>query len=561
MITHTCIKLALHGQEETLWRELYVPPFLYLNDLAAIINLCFGWPDDIHYTFTGQNPERQYCSAHCDDLPSSKTSAAEVVTLQELFEKSQTAVYRHGASTQLQIDLTLKMSIPLLLPVPSLQLKQWQGDKAPAPTGGTVILQEDSVQEALAQLQNVYFEDFFSDGPDGEVTWQEAKDALFDNLLHELTQGMPEEEAMQMLEDFMERMEIETSRVYTLQQCLEFLRKEDLLDIARFNHFRGYSKLRRDQLIGFLQQRLLQPDFVHQVITTSTLPEVTCLMQLCQGNLPIFSSDSYRNLATALNYGLCYTDLPERVFILPQELKPLVQKVLEDEDISLMLYLQNIVYTYCFTAVYLFGIYPVEKLLQRVQEALEIPLTMNEFQNLAMNTERSQQEYALSDGYLVDKIFLLPEEKNNLAALKKMQQSSTKPVFWPDSDTMIQLADEGWLISEELYEDFAENFESCLNPQIQDIAEAMRTMERLIRTGYDFSSIMKLLDKHYFHFPDVKSYKQFVSALQQIWNETPMWCNNGFSPNQLRRQLGKPKTDNVVSLASHQKKKKKKRKK
>ena len=51
MITHTCIKLALHGQEETLWRELYVPPFLYLNDLAAIINLCFGWPDDIHYTF------------------------------------------------------------------------------------------------------------------------------------------------------------------------------------------------------------------------------------------------------------------------------------------------------------------------------------------------------------------------------------------------------------------------------------------------------------------------------------------------------------------------------
>ncbi len=194
----------------------------------------------------------------------------------------------------------------------------------------------------------------FSDGPDGEVTWQETKDALFDNLLHELIQDMPEEEAMQMLEDFMERMEIETSRVYTLQQCLEFLRKEDLLDIARFNHFRGYSKAApRPVNRLFLQQRLLQPDFVHQVITTSTLPEVTCLMQLCQGNLPIFSSDSYRNLATALNYGLCYTDLPERVFILPQELKPLVQKVLEDEDISYALFAEYRLYLllYCCLSV------------------------------------------------------------------------------------------------------------------------------------------------------------------------------------------------------------------
>lgn len=55
MITHACVKMALHGQEETLWRELYVPTFLYLNDLATIINLCFGWPTDTHYTFTDQN--------------------------------------------------------------------------------------------------------------------------------------------------------------------------------------------------------------------------------------------------------------------------------------------------------------------------------------------------------------------------------------------------------------------------------------------------------------------------------------------------------------------------
>ena len=557
MITHACIKMALHGQEETLWRELYVPTFLYLNDLATIINLCFGWPTDTHYTFTDQNSESRYCSEQCRDLSSPKAYAAEATTLQTLFEKSQSVVYRHSASSQAQIDLSLKIAVPLLLPVPSLQLKRWQGDTVPSPTGGTVMLQEDKVQEGLLQLQNVYFADYFSDEPNGEGSWQGTKDVLLDNLLHELTQDMPEEDAMQLLEKLRENIEAETSRVYTLQQCLDSLYKDDLLDIARFNHFRGYSKLRRDQLIDFLQERLLRRDFVQQAIATFTLPEATCLMRLCQGNLPIFSSDSYRNLTTALSYGLCYTDSLERLFILPQELKALVQDVLEDEDVSFSLYLQDIVYTCCFTAVYLFGIYPAEKLLQRVQEALEIPFSMNDLQNLAMVTERSQQEYALFDGYLVDKLFLLPEEENHLAALKKMQQSSTKPVFWPDLDTMVQLADEGWLISEELYNNFAESFETYLSPQRQDMAEVMRMTEHLIRAGYDFSSIATLLSKDYFHFSDSKLYQQFVSALQQIWNETPMWFNNGFSPNQLRKQLSKSKTDNVISLTSHRKKKKK----
>lgn len=560
MITHINIKIALHGQDETLWRELYVPPFLYLDDLATIINLCFGWPDDIYYTFTGQEPQRQYFSEKRNDLSIFQgTDTAETVMLQDLFGKDQAAVYQYDASAQLQIDLTLKTTIPLLLPAPTLQLKHWQGDTVPSPTGGTVLLQENTVKNALLQLQATYFEDFFSNESHITVDLQEIKNALFGGSFQKLLQDMPEEEATQMLEDFVKHMETEASRSYTLQQCLETLRKEDLVEIARANHFRGYSKLRRDQLIDFLQKHLLQPDFVRQQILRLTLSETMGLQQLLQGNLPIFSSDSYRNLYIPLNHGLCYTDLYERFFILPRELKLLVQETLEDEDVSTMIYAHNIIYVCCFTAVYMFGVYPVEKLLQHVQTVLETPITMDDFQQLAMAPERAQQEYAFVDDYLVDKILQLPEEAKNLAALKKMQQSSTKPVFWPDLDTMLQLADEGWLIQKDLYAAFVENFEPYLNPEIHDIEEAMRTIERLIRTGVNFSSIITALTKHCFQIPNLKLSQQLVSDLQQIWNETPMWSNNGFSPNKLRQQTSKQKADNVVSLASHRKKKKKKK--
>lgn len=556
MITHACIKMTLHGQETT-WRQVSVPMFLCLSDFATIVALCFGLPDGDNFSFTGKTPHRQYISEYRRDFSKQKNVfSAEDFSLEDLFAKSHhTAIYQYDLHQPIQIDLELDNSMPLLLPEPTFQLKQWSGDNPP----GSAPWQAAAVADTLTQLQHQWFEE--TDEEDAE--WNQTVDEFFDELVGSLVDMLMNDpslelskpEAYEKVNQLLERAGNAFSRNYSLEDCLSTLRKDEMLEVARANQFHGYSKLRRQELLEFLEQNLLNPDTVQRQLALLTQPEIDQLLDLCLTNMPFTGPETLLHASWAVRYGLCYIDPQDNVLTVPLELQSKIKEALKNTELTQQLHLTDTVYAYCYAAVYLFGAYPVEKLLSHLQPEVSVPLDADSLEDLVTNhVARSLEEFFFQDGYIVDFSFMGPNGADNLAALKKCQES-IKMDYWPDKNTIFQLERDRWLIDKKLYHTFAEHCEPLLASPDYDIEQALRTIECCIRTGYTFPSITAFLSEQFFDLPDMKAVNRFTRDLQQIWNHTPMWLNGGISPAAKSPR----KADNVVSLTVHSKKKAKKK--
>ncbi len=458
--------------------------------------------------------------------------------------------------------MVLDNSLPTLLPKSELQLKQWSGDNPPYCTPR----QEDAVKDELVRMQHEWFDFEYEDEDDAQwdekidAFFQDLRDTIANDLMADPTQEMSPEEAYKKIDQLFVQAGQSLSRGYALQDCLATMRKEDLLEIARVNHFHGYSKLRRQELIDFLEQNLLEPDSIRQQLATLTQLELDRLLELCLTNVPFISTETLRHATSALLYGLCYMDPLESVLTVPVELRPKIEAAVQDPLLTETVLLNDTIHTYCYGAVYLFGAYPVDKLLSHLQPEVSGHLDEKELMFLNASIFRGKEEYTFQGGYIVDIDLASPENAANLQALKQYQ-THLKMDYWPDKDTLQRLAKSKWLIDKDLYDTFAKEVESFLVSPDYDIAQALRNMEYAIRSGCKFSELITFLSEKIFELPDLKTAERFAVNLQHIWNHTPMWLNGGLSPDAMRAAAKAPrKNSNVLSFAAHSKKKKAKKK-
>lgn len=566
MITHLHVQFLLPDTEPPVRREVILPDSILLEDINLIISICFGWTETNAYEFISQQTKTSFIGNNSSFFGSKHVLPADDLTLLFAFQKNKEIRYYRSTHPTDCVSIIL-MTTTSLLPEPTFQLNSWQGENQPC-TSGCIPFQQPLVEEALLSLR----ENLFLMGDEFDYNQLTPLDLIAElekngmpPELARLFDNLSKEEAMTLLDGWISQMNEHLTTPYTMAQCLSFLSKNAMIDIMRYNHFSGYSKLRRSELEDRLLQELTNSEFLKELLKTCTIPEIELLEFLCQANMPFDTPEAALHAHHLLRSGICYLDPLDTILTVPSELRPQIQSLLQKDNLIMEFQFYDMLHTFCYTAVYLYGVYPIRQLLHRINESLQLTISEAELREVIMPMQFKRGDYILRDEWIIA-AELEPsssKEQKILDHLMRQQRQRTE-LFWPDMDQITAIVFNRRLADEELYRAFAKDFMRYLNSNIT-LALELANMEHMIRVGAPFTAVMQFLTTEVFALPDLETAEQLTEAVQHIWNQTPMWSNGGFSPNQLRARQKKNNANsstknNVVSLQAHRQKKNTKKK-
>ena len=248
--------------------------------------------------------------------------------------------------------------------------------------------------------------------------------------------------------------------------------------------------------------------------------------------------------------------------MIPEELKTAFLSVQADASLQKQQKENSVFYDICNTAVYFYGIYPMAELCQLIQRQLYRPISEEDLIHWHTYSAIYREEFFFKNGYIISAALRnAPEDVIALQQIQKMK----KRTFWPDAEAMEILSIEQWLIEDQYYEPFWDCAPFLMENEFGDVMSVSRFVEASIRTGATFDSLMGFLSEQIFAFESMEQINEFIQIMMNIWNNTPMWENCGYSLAQIKRNdMKKNKPQNnvqkgtVISLAEHRAKKKNK---
>ena len=365
------------------------------------------------------------------------------------------------------------------------------------------------------------------------------------------------EEIEAAVTELMDNIDRAMHRVYTLEECLSFPTKEDLVELAKAMRLKGYGKMRKEELQRFLYGYLSSPDYMYHIYPSLHNGEIAMMRQLYTSNVPLISTDIMFSVATLMQNGLCYLDAEGKHLLLPAELKEAFIDADIDDALQLAQKEYSVFYDTCNAAVYFYGVYPLDELCQIIQKRLRRPVSEVELLQWHATSAIYREEFYFKNGYLISAALRnAPEDVIALQQIQKMK----KRAFWPTKEAIEALSIDQWLIDDQLYEPLWEFASILMENEFGDIMSVSRFVEASIRTGAPFDALMGFLSEQIFAFESIEEVDRFAQIMQNIWNNTPMWENCGYSPNQMKAlhtvKQNAPK-NNVISLAERRAKKNK----
>lgn len=385
-----------------------------------------------------------------------------------------------------------------------------------------------------------------------------SEEEIYEKMKEQLGENITEAEIAEAVTELIGNINQKLSKSYTLEECLSFLRKEELIDLMKMLSFHGYSKMRKEELIHYLKNAFTAPDFMPRMYVSLTNNEVAMLWQLCAMNVPIVTTDIMYTATELLRYGFCYLDEHGKHLVLPEELQQSFQGAKEDDMLSREQQRYSAIYDVCNAAVYFYGVYPIPKLLEHIQA--DAGISLNEQELIAWHNFSAlyREEFFFKNGFIVSTA--LEQTPENIIALQQIQKNK-KYTFWPTTEQQKELSMEQWVIDEALYESFWAFAPQLIENEFGDILSVSRFVEMSIRTGAPFEALIGFLSGQIFELDAIEEVDALIAVVQKIWNNTPMWENGGYSLLQLRAQkdkeTGTAHKNNVISLAAHKEKKKK----
>ena len=574
MITHLHIQFILPDTEPPVQRDLLIPDSMVLDEINSVISICFGWPQTDRWEITAQQPSVAYTDGSATYSGLQKILSPAGVPISRLFQKNSTAFYYRGAQPRDRVLIT-RQNTTSVLPKYTLQLEHWQGENQPC-SRACVPFREDQVEAALHEFcMTSYLLTNVLDREDPAEWNQSLRNFLEpEHLMQTLTSEELPEELQQLLDssdpeemDLLRQLLTSASESFlnscTLEECLKQQRKPELADLLRRYQVSGVSKLRKDQMVQLLTDMLSDPELITQQLFTMTMPELELLEVLCHTNMPLEASDDLLHAAYLLSCGFCYFDPSGDYITLPEELRSIIPQLLSQENLILELQYTDILHTFCMTAAYFYGLWPVKKLLQKIRKITGLTVTEDDLQQtVAPFVDRDL--YSFQDGWLLSSELMMDnqESRRHIQSLQKLQATSTD-FFWPEDEQMATLLYQYKLIDENLYAAFANEFRPYLHPE-EDMGYILFTIELWIRSGNPLPDLVHYLSQYIFTLPDEMTQQRFEAALHSIWEKTPVWYNCGYTPEQMEAKR-KPKStkhskkqnrSKVVSLQEHRKKKK-----
>ena len=541
MIAHFHIRLQLPDTDPAVIRDVILPDSVILEDINQVISVCFGWPLTDKYEFVPQQTSTTYLGETDSFVGAKQSLPGENVPVSFVFQKNRELIYYCGTESSDRVSVTL-LPTKSLLPEPVFQLNYSLGDNQPCSRGGFAFLKSKVADDLLALREEIYllsnefdYENAIPmDLPESFNLLDELKNAGTIDEMAGLLEGIPEEEAIALISQMMEQISEKVELTYTLDQCLDDLDYDFLQDILQ-NTLPEHANADREEAELLLFQQLTSREYLTTRFKKLTIPEVELLKFMCKSNMPFDTPDAALHSSYLLQCGLCFVDETGLYLTVPEDLRDLYQELLNDEALLMETQFYDMLHTFCYTAVYFYGAYPIRHLLRKINETVQMVIPVSELEEIIGPTQHIRQDYIMRDGWIIAPELAQdgPEYQNALTHLKAMHNKRTD-FFWPDLDQLETLIFMRRLSNEKLYENLYK-FRFYLREGLH-FSMAIANLEYWIRSTVPFDIIMRELTEAMFDLPDEDAVTTIAGYLEEIRNQTPTWSLGGYTPEQMQKK-------------------------
>lgn len=328
-----------------------------------------------------------------------------------------------------------------------------------------------------------------------------------------------------------------------LQDIYMDYNKENLLEIARLHHLKGYSRLNKEELIKFLASRLLGRDTMRTYFTYLTDEEISIIDSFSKPVSGKETEEEEISRGIALVSGGYAGASCLGYIVIPEEVRQAYYKNCKDKKWNEERQKKQELAIYLNGAAELYGICPVEKALEIYTKYTGKSANAEEIQEFCKVIPENKKDYIYDNSRLIHKSFAREEDRKELERSQK-----GKHYYMPSRQEIETLGREGYLpfdSSMRAVKSFLTDFLRGDGGYAEDLC---RYMQRVIREGgtvqeiIDFLSGIDVLDE----FCDRKTIEKVRQLLHNVWNRTRKMQNRGNISEKIARQ--QKSTGNIVNF-------------
>ena len=320
-------------------------------------------------------------------------------------------------------------------------------------------------------------------------------------------------------------------RKVTLAEVLEKKTVEELKELASICEVKGYSKLRKAELINACADAINDEElFVeHLYLLSDKAWTFYRYVYGCKGDVIVDDAPIECIISESMGYLYSEEIANDKIlFVIPEEIKALYKKVM-DGGFAKIKERSDLIHSYAEAAVNLYGIIPQEELLEIFNSQNEEKTDIDEMFEVFLRNIGTTANYCLWEEYIVNNEF---EEDDFIGVEHLAKRIVGKPRYVPDKAEFLEYSDYDYYEVTEQYSALNRFLAEELKLSIFELDDILDEVHYSIVSEMPIGETINVYYAYGIE-PNEKQLRELIRLTVELSNNTRLWCNNGHTPNEI----------------------------
>ena len=507
-------KIIIKGSKPPIWRRVLIPQGITFETLHQMIQTAFCWSDCHLFEFEFRTMGIRVTDDRLEEEFSMPGTVSGSTVIDELVADTKKFTYTYDLGDNwehtIEVEKILEEDTE-----PYARVVKYKGDVIPEDCGGIygyyhlldILADPKKLEELKAENGIDYLEWAGNQGMgtyDVELVNEKLKALSF-------SEGRVPESGKLLLEDIF--------------GCYD---KESITALAKRHGMSGYSKYKKEELIRATVDYLIRPEVMRRYFLCARDKEIELFEQILEGNgwIPLYEDENIDYLYAG---GYVTEAVQQGTYLVADDVKTAYGVMNTEQFQAERSRISRIGDCLC-AANSLYAVSPVSAVLDIFNEYASPKLTDGELLEAYETLSAARPVVELVDGRFVDRVLA---EQNTYEELYRMQRNI--PYYIPSLTELKFMADNGGFLMGKELQKLGEFLTGELGVKDEVIPDILRDVQSAISVGANLQTVIDELGNYGVVFSEQRELEKFSNVIIDVWNNTRMVMNHGYTPHELVR--------------------------
>ena len=316
----------------------------------------------------------------------------------------------------------------------------------------------------------------------------------------------------------------DTPNEQSIEEMYNTYTKQDIQIIARFHSIKYYSSLNKANLVLRTIETILDKNYFTSFFACLRDEEIDVLMRAMKGNLKY--EEFYYEIARIYEAGYCMIS-SEGYIVISSDVQKIYKKI-NTESFHEIRKKRSSIYDCLTTAYYLYGKAPLDVISTMFRNYTGSACFINEIIAEAEAVPFCLKNFVILENQYNALDLLMNNQLENLYSIQ-----GNKEFYIPLRNEIYELASRGYISSNNTIHKFQDYLIENIKAPFKDAVKACRLIQREIMMECKMQKIFDILESLSIRLLNDKQLHELVPLINEVWNNTRMITNRGFTPNEL----------------------------